>query len=78
MCCSIKYACVDGLIWDFINLQPADGLLLAGLSTLAQGMPLKNNEGYLKTYIKLGPDLENSFKVFDIYKTILYIYTDIQ
>lgn len=66
VCCRIKYACVDSLIWDFLDLQPVDGLLLAGLSTLAQGMPLKNKEGYLKIYIKLGPDLENSFKVFYI------------
>jgi len=52
VCCRIKYACIDCLIWDFLDLQPVDCLLLAGLSTLVQGMSLKNNEGYLKTYIK--------------------------
>lgn len=51
----------------------ADGRLLAGLSTLVQGVPLKNNEGYLKTYIKLGPDLENSFKVFYIWLFCIFI-----
>lgn len=48
VCCRVKYACVDGLIWDFLDLQSVDSLLVAGLSILAQGKPLKNNEDYLK------------------------------
>lgn len=71
--CRINYACIVDVIWDFSDLQTADCLLLAGLSTLAQGMLLEKNENNLKSHIKLGFNLKNSFSVLYIKLFCIFI-----
>lgn len=53
-------------IWpDLGIIRPTDSLLMAGLGTPAHSMPLRDNV-YIKTYIKLDPNLENRLEVFYI------------